>query len=153
AICGLGIGFCGLCRPGLLPPDAGCWWHILQELPLKVGPRPLPSSPLTPSPVTESTSSNAACAPMNNACSCVDRPGSGMPAADSPPRGPGSVAATAVHCTAATPLHVAPEPVKFCTRLPLMLFRLATVGLNVQPPRDGWTDQDAVAPGTLSANE
>src|ERR1700716_1276938 len=50
---GLAIGFCGLVSPGLLPPTAGCAWHIAQLLPLKFGPRPTPGSMV---PDTESTS-------------------------------------------------------------------------------------------------
>src|SRR5438445_436097 len=38
ATCGLGIGFCGLAKPGLLPPIAGWAWHIVQ--PLGSGKRP-----------------------------------------------------------------------------------------------------------------
>src|SRR5580704_7814204 len=52
ATCGLGTGTCGLVSPGLLPPIAGCAWHIAQLLPLKAGPRPEPLSIL---PETEST--------------------------------------------------------------------------------------------------
>src|SRR5439155_25973704 len=36
ATCGLGIGFCGLAKPGLLPPMAGWVWHIVQLFPLNV---------------------------------------------------------------------------------------------------------------------
>src|SRR5438445_13830537 len=45
ATCGLGIGFCGLAKPGLLPPMAGWVWHIVQLFPLNVGPNPPLSSP------------------------------------------------------------------------------------------------------------
>src|SRR5690242_1472809 len=45
AICGFGTGFCGLLRPGLDPPIAGCAWQRAQLLPLKVGPSPVPGSP------------------------------------------------------------------------------------------------------------
>ena len=55
ATCGFGLGFCGLLNPGLLPPTAGCAWHIAQLLPLNVGPRPTPLSPAMV-PDTESIS-------------------------------------------------------------------------------------------------
>src|SRR5581483_3737596 len=146
----------GLFMPGLVPPDAGSAWHIAHELPLKPGPRPLPSSALplastTPSPMTESTSSKAAFEPSNSACSCSVSPASAAPAPMVPPRGPGSVALMVGVC--ATPMQLEPLPVKLATRLPLMFDRLTTVGLNVQPDRFGWTENDAVASGMLIENE
>src|SRR5206468_2142324 len=55
---GFALGDCGLARPGLLPPVEGWAWHCAQLLPLKVGPRPFPSSPGTV-PETESISINS----------------------------------------------------------------------------------------------
>jgi hypothetical protein len=66
--CGLGIGVCGLVRPGLLPPMAGYPWHIAQLLPLNAGPRPFPFSSVSP-PETESVSINRINASLKYDCS------------------------------------------------------------------------------------
>src|ERR1700722_17710683 len=68
ATCGFGIGFCGLVGPGLAPPIVGWAWHWAQLLPLKVGPRPDPSSPAM-APETESTSWKRSWACVKNVCS------------------------------------------------------------------------------------
>src|ERR1700732_684943 len=89
AICGLGTGTCGLKGAGLVPPVAGCAWHIAQLLPLNVGPSPTPGSPAMV-PETESTSLNTPSAELKKAFSLALRAGNGPPAEAAPPRGPGS---------------------------------------------------------------
>src|SRR5437667_10121568 len=89
ATCGLGIGFCGLAKPGLLPPMAGWVWHIVQLFPLNVGPNPPLSSPST-SPDTDCTSWNRRNAWLKKACSLAFRVGKAPPAPGKSPRGPRS---------------------------------------------------------------
>src|SRR3954469_1367538 len=94
AICGLTVRTCPRLGCGLVPPTAGWAWHAAQLFALKVGPRPLPSSPATP-PETESTSMKTSRAALKKLISSVPRPRIGPPALAEPPRGPGSVWADA----------------------------------------------------------
>src|SRR5450432_4285401 len=88
--CGLGMGFCGLDKPGLLPPVAGCAWHMAQLFALKVGPSPDPPSPGI-LPETESTSIKAGMDWLNMLCSLAFKPGKDPPAAAGRCAGPGPV--------------------------------------------------------------
>src|SRR5579884_1704210 len=63
---------------------------MAQLLPLNVGPKPAPVSPLRV-PLTESTSLKTVSAELKKATSLALRPGNGPPAEADPPRGPGSV--------------------------------------------------------------
>src|ERR1700694_3448662 len=92
---GFGTGCSLLFNPGLLPPTEGSAWHCAQLLPLKVGPRPTPGSPVM-APLTESTSANTPTAELKKACCVAVRPGTELPAPAAPPRGPGSVWANAI---------------------------------------------------------
>ncbi len=77
ATCGFGIGFCGLRRPARLAPIAGCAWHCAQLLPLKVGPKPMPGSPVLP--LAEFTSIKRTIARLKKDCSLGLKPGTDPP--------------------------------------------------------------------------
>src|SRR5260370_23339465 len=99
ATCGLGTDFCGLFRPGLVPPIAGWAWHIVQLLPLNVGPSPPLSSPAMV-PDTDWTSWKRPSASLKTCCSPALRPANAPPAPAAPERGPGST--PLLTCTLAT---------------------------------------------------
>src|SRR5437879_10036877 len=86
ATCGLGIGFCGLAKPGLLPPMAGWVWHIVQLFSLNVGPN-LPLSSPEMSPDRDCTSWKLRYDWLKKSCSLAYRVGTELPAKDRTTRG------------------------------------------------------------------